>query len=141
MPEVRSKLIEDGTSFENAFVSFPTCCPSRATILTGLYAHNHDVKGNNPPQGGFRTFRSEGLEESTIAMRLQEAGYQTAYFGKYMNRYADGDPTHVPPGWDEWYGKLNEQKLYGFQRGAYGLDRTMVERGREGRLEEALACP
>src|SRR3712207_593616 len=32
MPEVRSKLIEEGTSFENAFVSFPTCCPSRATI-------------------------------------------------------------------------------------------------------------
>jgi N-acetylglucosamine-6-sulfatase len=115
MPEVRSKLIEEGTSFENAFVSFPTCCPSRATILTGLYAHNHDVKGNNPPQGGFRTFRSEGLEESTIALRLQEVGYQTAYFGKYMNRYADGDPTHVPPGWDEWYGKLNEQKLYDYR--------------------------
>jgi N-acetylglucosamine-6-sulfatase len=115
MPEVRSQLIEEGTSFENAFVSFPTCCPSRATILTGLYAHNHDVKGNNPPQGGFRTFRSEGLEESTIALRLQEAGYQTAYFGKYLNGYADGDPSHVPPGWDEWYGKLNQQKLYNYR--------------------------
>jgi N-acetylglucosamine-6-sulfatase len=84
MPEVRSQLIEEGTSFENAFVSFPTCCPSRATILTGLYAHNHDVKGNDPPQGGFRTFRSKGLEENTIAVRLQEAGYQTAFFGKYL---------------------------------------------------------
>ena len=115
MPEVRSQLIEQGTSFENAFVSFPTCCPSRATILTGLYAHNHGVKGNSPPQGGFRTFRSEGLEESTIAVRLQEAGYQTAYFGKYLNGYADGDPSHIPTGWDEWYGKLDEQKLYDYR--------------------------
>ncbi|MCA1718827.1 MAG: sulfatase, partial [Actinobacteria bacterium] len=115
MPQIRSRLIEEGTSFENAFVSFPTCCPSRATILTGLYSHNHDVKGNNPPQGGFRTFRSEGLEENTIAVRLQEAGYQTAYFGKYLNGYPDGDPTHVPPGWDEWYGKLNEQAPYNYK--------------------------
>jgi N-acetylglucosamine-6-sulfatase len=98
MPQIRSQLIGEGTSFVNAFVSFPTCCPSRATILTGLYTHNHDVKGNTPPQGGFRTFRSEGLEESTIAVRLQTAGYQTAYFGKYLNGYADGEPTHVPPG-------------------------------------------
>ena len=45
-------------------------------------------------------------------MRMQEAGYQTAYFGKYLNGYPDGDPTHVPPGWDEWYGKLNEQAPY-----------------------------
>ena len=128
MPEVRSQLIEEGTSFENAFVSFPTCCPSRATILTGLYAHNHHVKANNPPQGGFRTFRSEGLEDSTIALRLQEAGYQTAYFGKYLNGYADGDPTHVPPGWDEWYGKLHEHELYDYminengERASYGSD-------------------
>jgi N-acetylglucosamine-6-sulfatase len=39
MPRIRSQLIEEGTSFENAFVSFPTCCPSQATILTSLYAH------------------------------------------------------------------------------------------------------
>jgi N-acetylglucosamine-6-sulfatase len=72
------------------------------------------VKGNKPPAGGFKTFRSEGLEENTIAVSLQEAGYQTAFFGKYLNGYPDGDPTHVPPGWDEWYGKLQEQKLYNY---------------------------
>jgi N-acetylglucosamine-6-sulfatase len=116
MPEIRSQLIEEGASFEKAFVSHPICCPSRATALTGLYDHNHEVKGNAPPDGGFRKFVSEGHEENSIAVRLQEeGGYQTAFFGKYLNGYPDGEPTHVPPGWDEWYGKLNEQKLYDYE--------------------------
>jgi N-acetylglucosamine-6-sulfatase len=115
MPQIRSRLIEEGTSFENAFVSHPVCCPSRATILTGLYSHNHNVRGNNFPAGGFEKFVSEGDEENTIAVHLQETGYQTAYFGKYLNGYPDGDPSHVPPGWDEWYGKLNEQAPYNYR--------------------------
>jgi N-acetylglucosamine-6-sulfatase len=46
MPEVSSLLAEEGTTFEEAFVSYPACCPSRATMLTGLYSHNHGVRGN-----------------------------------------------------------------------------------------------
>ena len=115
MPNLHSLLVEEGTSFENAFVSYPLCCPSRATILTGLYAHNHNVKGNELPEGGFETFRDEGHEENTIAARLQEEGYRTALFGKYLNEYPGDDPTYVPPGWDEWYGKLNEQKRYDYE--------------------------
>ncbi|MDQ3924582.1 MAG: sulfatase [Actinomycetota bacterium] len=115
MPQIRSLLIEEGTSFEKAFVSHPICCPSRATILTGLYDHNHGVKGNAPPEGGFQTFVDEGHEENTIGTSLQEAGYRTAFFGKYLNQYGQADPTHVPPGWDEWYGKLNEQQLYDYR--------------------------
>src|SRR5918998_3116844 len=115
MPEIRSLLVEEGTSFESAFTSQSLCCPSRATILTGLYAHNSGIKGNKPPDGGFEKFHDEGFEEATIATRLQdEGGYRTAYFGKYLNGYPAGDPTHIPPGWDEWYGKLNEQKLYDY---------------------------
>src|SRR5215208_5254358 len=106
-PQIRSRLVEEGTSFEKAFVSLAVCCPSRATILTGLYAHNHDVTQNEPPAGGFQKFYSEGLEENTIAFRLQEeGGYQTAFFGKYLNGYpGDEESTYIPPGWDEWYGK------------------------------------
>ena len=114
MPQIRSLLIEEGTSFEQAFVSHPLCCPSRATILTGLYEHNHGVTNNLPPDGGFEKFVSEGHEENTIALRLQEGGYRTAFFGKYLNQYPGDDPTHVPPGWDEWYGKLDEQQLYDY---------------------------
>jgi N-acetylglucosamine-6-sulfatase len=114
MPQIGSLLREGGASFENTFVSHPVCCPSRATILTGLYDHNHDVRTNAPPDGGFRKFLSEGHEENTIGGRLQEGGYRTGFFGKYLNGYPDGEPTHVPPGWDEWYGKLDGQQLYDY---------------------------
>ncbi len=115
MPEIRSQLIEEGLSLEKTFMSHPICCPSRATILTGLYDHNHNVLANRPPSGGFEKFVSEGHEENTIGARLQEGGYQTAFFGKYLNGYPAGDPTHVPPGWDEWYGKLDDQDLYDYR--------------------------
>ena len=116
MPQIRSQLIEEGASFEETFVSYPLCCPSRATILTGLYAHNHNIKSNRFPDGGFEKFRDEGLEEDTIAVRLQEEGYRTALFGKYLNEYpGDQDPTYVPSGWDEWHGRVDENKLNEYQ--------------------------
>jgi N-acetylglucosamine-6-sulfatase len=51
MPTI-SSLASEGASFENAYNSYPLCCPSRTTILTGLYAHNHGVKSNSPNWGG-----------------------------------------------------------------------------------------
>jgi arylsulfatase A-like enzyme len=116
MPQISSLLADKGTSFENTFISQSLCCPSRTTILTGLYAHNSGVKGNKPPDGGFQKFRDQGLEEDTIAASLQESGYQTAFFGKYLNGYrGDEEASYVPSGWDEWYGKLDEQELYDYR--------------------------
>ncbi len=116
MPNLRYLLAEEGASFENAFVSQSLCCPSRATILTGRYAHNHQIKGNKLPDGGFEKFRDEGLEEGTIAARLQEEGYRTALFGKYFNEYPDEDDrAYVPPGWDEWYGKFDKQRAQNYE--------------------------
>ena len=115
MPEINSRLAGEGITFEESFVSYPTCCPSRATMLTGLYSHNHDVRGNKQPVGGFEKFRDEGLEESTIAARLQEEGYRTALIGKYLNHYPGDDPTHVPPGWDEWYAKIGQFEYYDYE--------------------------
>ena len=116
MPQISALLAEEGATFENAFVSHPICCPSRSTILTGLYDHNHGVLGNAPPDGGFQKFLSEGHEENTIGAGLQEGGYRTGFFGKYLNGYPGNEgPTYVPPGWDEWYGKLDEQKLYDYR--------------------------
>ena len=103
MPKLKTLLVDRGVTFSNFFVSYPLCCPSRATILRGQYAHNTGVLGNRPPIGGFETFHELGRESSTAATWLQAAGYRTGYFGKYLNGYPTGvEPTYVPPGWDEW---------------------------------------
>ena len=52
MPRARHLLGGEGTTFTQALVSFPLCCPSRASFLTGQYAHNHGVLDNHPPAGG-----------------------------------------------------------------------------------------
>jgi N-acetylglucosamine-6-sulfatase len=95
------KLAAEGTTFENAFVTDPLCCPSRATTLRGQYAHNHRIAGNWPPLGGAGMFRDLGREDSTVATWLRDGGYRTTLVGKYMNDY-HGD--RVPAGWDDWYG-------------------------------------
>jgi N-acetylglucosamine-6-sulfatase len=106
MPHVNNLVKSRGTTFENALFSFPLCCPSRATMLTGLYAHNHDVTSNLGPDGGEPRFRELGRDESTGATWLDAAGYRTAYFGKYLNDYAG---FYVPPGWDRWYARVGRR--------------------------------
>jgi N-acetylglucosamine-6-sulfatase len=102
-PKVDSLLVEEGTTFSNYFVTDSLCCPSRSSILRGQYVHNHDVRSNRPPLGGFEKFHSNGDETSTIATWLHDAGYRTGLLGKYLNGYPSGvDQTFVPPGWDVW---------------------------------------
>ena len=99
MPTVRDVLIKNGVNFENGFVTTPLCCPSRSSILTGQYAHNHQVLTNRMPLGGAPKLN----DSSTIATWLHDAGYRTAYYGKYLNAYEDITPYgYVPPGWDDW---------------------------------------
>lgn len=86
MPLTQERLAAKGTTFENALVSDPLCCPSRATILTGLYPHNHGIWSiYNKRGGGAEGFRAKGLEQRTVAVALDAAGYRTALFGKYFN--------------------------------------------------------
>ena len=104
MPRVQQYLEAEGVYMTDYFVSLPLCCPSRASILTGQFAHNSEIKSNSGPLGGFRTFYSTGLEERTIAVNLQRAGYRTALLGKYLNGYPTDvvKQTYVPPGWNYW---------------------------------------
>jgi N-acetylglucosamine-6-sulfatase len=106
MPKVKALIEAQGTTFEDFFVTYPLCCPSRASILRGQYPHNTLVLGNLPPEGGFQTFRRLRLEDSTIATWLHDAGYRTAFYGKYLNGYAETDAP--PPGWDEWHAANND---------------------------------
>jgi len=109
MPNTQNLLEKQGVKFTNAWVTRSLCCPSRSTILRGQYAHNHHVWTNVYPSGGFWKFHDQGLENSTIATWLDDAGYDTVLVGKYLNPYGldrDGNPsptTYVPPGWDRWY--------------------------------------
>jgi arylsulfatase A-like enzyme len=85
--------------FPNAYLNTPLCCPSRATLLTGLYSHHTGVQDNG--DGHLLD------EDHTIAVRLHDAGYRTALIGKYLNQYPFGRGPYVPAGWDRWVGKGN----------------------------------
>jgi arylsulfatase A-like enzyme len=101
MPKTRSVLKDKGMSFQNAFVSNALCCPARATIMRGQYAHNTGVWLNGgPDEGGWHAYQSNGNEQDNVATRLDAAGYRTGLFGKYFNSYQG---TTVPPGWDRWF--------------------------------------
>jgi arylsulfatase A-like enzyme len=106
MPRTRELLAGQGTTFANSFASYPLCCPSRATLLTGQYAHNSGVLGNRPPQGGYEKLRPTA--DRTLPVWLARAGYQTVHIGKYLNGYGRGTPaTEVPPGWTDWQGSVD----------------------------------
>ncbi|MCL4288480.1 MAG: sulfatase, partial [Thermoleophilia bacterium] len=103
MPKTRRLIANAGTRFDRSVVNFPLCCPARATLLTGQYAHNHGVLWNNWPYGGYRML--DGSE--TLPVWLGRAGYRTIHIGKYLNEYGEQDPTEVPPGWDDWHGGVD----------------------------------
>jgi arylsulfatase A-like enzyme len=117
-----------GVTFDNSFVNYSLCCPSRATMLTGQYTHNNGVRGNQPPTGGYDKLRP--TMGNTLGVWLQRAGYYTTHIGKFLNGYGRDVPdTEVPPGWNEWYGSLD--KPDGFAGGTYtAYGYTLNENGR-----------
>src|SRR5215213_7024295 len=121
MPNIRTKLVQKGVKFPNAFVPFPACCPGRSTVLRGQYPHNHGVIDNYPPEGGLKVFRENGLEDDNLATRLHDAGYRTGLFGKYMNGYGKVVDPYEPPGWDSWHAWA-----YGYKSGKIYEDGATV---------------
>jgi arylsulfatase A-like enzyme len=109
MPGVRAELAGRGVEFRQAFLTTPLCCPSRASLLAGAYAHRTGVYRNDGAHGGADAFD----DASTLATWLQEAGYRTSLIGKYLNGYPAlwdelrGEPPYVPPGWSEWRAMKN----------------------------------
>lgn len=93
MPETRRWFEAGGTSFVNALATTPTCCPSRASVMTGLYAHNHGVRTSERGQG-------ELMDQQLTTQRyLRGEGYRTAMYGKYLNAW----PRRLDPPWfDDW---------------------------------------
>ncbi len=87
MPNTRQWIFDQGVTFSSGYVTTPYCCPSRASILTGLYAHNHYVYVNE-----------DKLRLPTLVNDLQDNGYYTGLVGKYLNSW-DGEAR---PEFDYW---------------------------------------
>ena len=122
MPRTRALLGAHGVTFARSYVSYPVCCPSRATFFSGQYAHNHRVMGLYPPTGGYARFN----RWNSLPVWLERAGYVTAHIGKYLNGYGTQIPADVPPGWTEWHGAVDGStyRMWGYTLNENGRRRT-----------------
>ena len=97
METVQTRIMAPGTRFLNAYTAIPLCGPNRAAILSGRFPHTTNVTTNS----AWQAFSAGGHEAFTFVKALNDAGYDTALFGKYMN--GRGGSTSIPPGWDRWF--------------------------------------
>ena len=94
------RIAAEGARFANMFVTTSLCSPSRASFLSGLYAHTHGVVNN---------FTDYPKDLASFPRRLQEAGYETAYVGKWhMGEQSD----EKRPGFDHWVTHKGQGKYY-----------------------------
>lgn len=94
MPKVQHWFQEAGTTFTNAMVSTPLCCPSRSSLFAGRYSHNTGVLGNGMPDA-VAAFD----QDATLQGYLQAGGYQTGMVGKFLTTVPlMTNPSH----WDRW---------------------------------------
>jgi N-acetylglucosamine-6-sulfatase len=131
MDNVQHLIGGKGTTFKNSYVSYALCCPSRATYLTGQYAHNHGDLDNVLPNGGYYKLD----HRNTLPVWLQKAGYYTGEIGKYLNQYGAKNPREIPPGWSEWYASYGAQ-YFGFKLNENG---NIVQYGKDDYETDVLA--
>jgi N-acetylglucosamine-6-sulfatase len=99
MKNVQNLLLDRGVNFTDMHVTTSMCGPSRASILTGQYAHHTGVTDNFGPHG----YPSFADESNDLPVWMHKAGYDTALVGKYVNGYTGAAVHHkIPPGWDDW---------------------------------------
>jgi arylsulfatase A-like enzyme len=152
MPNTLNLIAKRGETFNRYYVSYPLCCPSRVSLMTGRYAHNNGVKGNIQPNGGYFGFSFRAAYTHNIATWLQGAGYRTIHVGKFLNGYGDepySNGTEVPPGWSAWHTVLKsdtDHYYYGYKlnnngvvEGPYGDSGTWEPR--EYITRDDIGCP
>ncbi|XP_059142330.1 putative extracellular sulfatase Sulf-1 homolog [Physella acuta] len=118
MPKVQTHLIRAGVYFNNSFVPTPMCCPSRSSLLTGMYVHNHNTYTNND---NCSSLEWQKFHEPHAFPTYMNETYSTGYFGKYLNEY---DGNHVPPGWQRWLGLIKNTRYYNYSV----VDENLVKR-------------
>lgn len=101
------RMADEGACFDNAFSSYPLCCPFRASLMTGKQAQGHGMTQNHFPLDSNQEF---------LAEHMQDAGYQTMYVGKW---HLEGGPK---PGFVPPERRFGFEKFVGFNRGHSYLD-------------------
>jgi N-acetylglucosamine-6-sulfatase len=101
MARVQTRLVDQGIRFARGYTAVPWCGPARASMLTGMYPHNHGCLDN----GTLPDFKD--VDNDTVATRMQAAGYRTGYFGKFINSNGT-DPEYVAPGFDRYVTTIDE---------------------------------
>jgi len=152
MPNTLNLIAKRGMTFNRYYVSYPLCCPSRVSLLTGRYAHNNGVKGNVQPNGGYFGFSFRAAYAHNLATWLQGAGYRTIHVGKFLNGYGDepyDNGTTVPPGWSAWHTVLKADTTHYYY--GYTLNNNGVVEGpygesgswetREYGIRDDVGCP
>jgi arylsulfatase A-like enzyme len=107
MPNTRRLLVRQGTSF-TGIAPHPLCCPARAQLLTGQYAHNNGVRTNHVPWGGYAALDGSQI----LATWLTDAGYRTVFLGKYLNGYRGIGTEGGEPGWRTWHALVRDAHDY-----------------------------
>lgn len=110
MPKLMKRIAGRGVQFPRAYATTPQCCPSRASIMTGQYAHNHGVRTNS---------QADQLDHSTTIQRnLSDAGYRTGLVGKFLNEW----PLETPPPYFDDYTLFNK----GYYRNRWNINGTLT---------------
>lgn len=97
VPKLQTLVGSQGIIFNNAFVTTPKCAPSRASLHTGLLAHNHGIWGS----GSERWQHFKPLLSNSLGVWMQQAGYRTGLYGKLINSFTAQNGYQVP-GWDQY---------------------------------------
>ncbi|KAK7079518.1 hypothetical protein SK128_006379, partial [Halocaridina rubra] len=127
MTNVKKLIGEQGVTIANSFVASPLCCPSRSSILTGQYVHNHGAINNSLSGHCSSRQWQAGPERKSFATHLHLNGYRTFFAGKYLNQYGNanvGGLSHVPPGWDWWIGLKGNSVYYNYTLSVNGTAET-----------------
>jgi N-acetylglucosamine-6-sulfatase len=138
------RMVRAGASYDRSYVVDSLCCVSRASLLTGQYPHQTGVRTNtantpNPvgPLGGWEAFEAHGNLTRSVNVRLQRAGWETGFVGKFLNQYeyVPGGPLPpVPPGWSSW------QPVFGTAYDGWDFD-VMTADAAGTRVEHVAAPP